>query len=74
MDGPTAVDHLTQLLIPWPQIRDVRLLAMLPGETIESSSNRLQYYAQEVLPHVRDNLRAQRSMEGDEGATDARVR
>jgi alkanesulfonate monooxygenase SsuD/methylene tetrahydromethanopterin reductase-like flavin-dependent oxidoreductase (luciferase family) len=61
MDGPTAIDFLTRLLTERPQIRDVHYHGFMPGESIESSSARLEYFARNVVPRVRENLRAHRA-------------
>ncbi len=55
-DADTAVRELTKLLRECPQIRDVHALTRLPGESGESSSSRLEYYARNVVPRVRAAL------------------
>jgi hypothetical protein len=55
-DADTAVKELTALLREYPQIRDVHALTRLPGESGESSSGRLEYYARNVVPRVRAAL------------------
>lgn len=51
-DGPTAVTELTKLLRERPQIDDVFFWAQLPGESVESGSKRIEYFAREVAPKV----------------------
>jgi len=55
-DATTAVKELTALLDEWPQIEDVYFWAKLPGESIETSSQRVEYLATRVLPEVRARL------------------
>lgn len=59
MDAETAVDHFTELLRGTPQIRDVHFWAMLPGEPVESGSERIAYLADKVVPALRERLRTQ---------------
>ncbi|WP_308252142.1 LLM class flavin-dependent oxidoreductase [Pseudonocardia sp. KRD291] len=56
-DGATAVAELTALLRGCPQIRDVHFWAQLPGESVESGSERVEYLATQVMPQVRAALR-----------------
>jgi len=57
-DGPTAVGELVALLRERPQIKDVYLWAQLPGETVESGSQRMEYFMREVAPDVLAQLRS----------------
>ena len=56
-DAETAVTELTALLGGRPQIRDVHFWAQLPGEPVESGSERIAYLADKVVPAVRERLR-----------------
>ena len=56
LDGPSAVQSLTEMLTTYPEIKDVHFWAQFPGESIESGSSRIEYMAKEVLPAVRNNL------------------
>ncbi|MBC3192764.1 LLM class flavin-dependent oxidoreductase [Pseudonocardia sp. C8] len=58
MDAPAAVDHLAGLLRETPQIRDVHFWAMLPGEPVDSGSERIAYLADKVVPALRERLAA----------------
>ncbi|MEV1293642.1 LLM class flavin-dependent oxidoreductase [Pseudonocardia sp. NPDC049635] len=58
MDAAMAVDHFSTLLSDTPQIRDVHFWAMLPGEPVDSGSERIAYLADKVVPAVRERLRA----------------
>lgn len=55
-DGPAAVDQLVEMLQARPQIRDVHFWAQLPGEPVESGSERMEYIAKHVIPEVRSRL------------------
>jgi alkanesulfonate monooxygenase SsuD/methylene tetrahydromethanopterin reductase-like flavin-dependent oxidoreductase (luciferase family) len=55
-DADTAVRELTALLRDTPQIKDVHFWAQLPGETVESGSERIEYLASKVMPRVREQL------------------
>lgn len=57
-DGPTAVAELTALVRAHPQIEDVYFWAQLPGESVQSGSRRMEYFAREVAPKVRAELAA----------------
>ena len=57
-DGDEAVRSLTEMLLTYPEIRDVHFWAQLPGEPIEQGSARLEYVANHVLPQVRANIAA----------------
>lgn len=50
-DGPTAVRELSALLDRVPQIVNVQLYGLLPGEPVESGVERMEYVAKAVLPH-----------------------
>lgn len=56
-DGPTAVAELTNLLRERPQIDDVFFWAQLPGESVESGSERVEFFIREVAPKVEAALR-----------------
>ncbi|MBN9738798.1 MULTISPECIES: LLM class flavin-dependent oxidoreductase [unclassified Pseudonocardia] len=58
MDAEAATTHFTELLRGTPQIRDVHFWAMLPGEPVESGSERIAYLSDKVVPAVRERLRA----------------
>jgi alkanesulfonate monooxygenase SsuD/methylene tetrahydromethanopterin reductase-like flavin-dependent oxidoreductase (luciferase family) len=51
-DGPTAVEELSNLLKLRPQIDDIYFWAQLPGEPLESGSERLEFFIREVSPKV----------------------
>ena len=55
-DGATAVAKLTEMLLAYPQIKDVHFWAQFPGESIASGQRRLEYLAKHVLPKVRAAL------------------
>jgi alkanesulfonate monooxygenase SsuD/methylene tetrahydromethanopterin reductase-like flavin-dependent oxidoreductase (luciferase family) len=57
-DGPTAVSELTALLLERPQIKDVYFWAQLPGEPVDSGSQRMEFFMREVAPKVDANLEA----------------
>ena len=56
MDGTTAVQSLTDMLLTYPQIKDIHFWAQFPGESIASGSKRIEYIATQVLPQVRANI------------------
>ena len=56
-DGPTAVRELVALMRERPQIKDLYFWAQLPGEPVESGSERLQYFMDNVGPQVLAELR-----------------
>lgn len=60
-DGAAEVEMLVEMLSARPQIRDVHFWAQLPGEPVESGSQRLQYIATHVIPQVRARLAARSS-------------
>jgi alkanesulfonate monooxygenase SsuD/methylene tetrahydromethanopterin reductase-like flavin-dependent oxidoreductase (luciferase family) len=53
MDADAAVTQLTGMLRATPQIKDVHFWAQLPGEPVESGSERIAYLADKVVPAVR---------------------
>jgi alkanesulfonate monooxygenase SsuD/methylene tetrahydromethanopterin reductase-like flavin-dependent oxidoreductase (luciferase family) len=57
-DADTAVRELTALLRERPQIKDVHFWAQLPGEPVDSGSERIEYLASKVVPEVRAGLSA----------------
>lgn len=56
MDAETAVTELTALLRERPQIKDVHFWAQLPGEPVDSGSERIAFLADKVMPAVRQRL------------------
>jgi len=52
MDADIAVGQLVDLVTRYPQVRDVHYWAQLPGETVESGSERVEYIAGRVIPAV----------------------
>ena len=52
-----AVDELVSLATTYPQIRDFHW-AQLPGESVKSGSERIQYIADKVIPTVTQKLNA----------------
>jgi alkanesulfonate monooxygenase SsuD/methylene tetrahydromethanopterin reductase-like flavin-dependent oxidoreductase (luciferase family) len=58
MDADTAVTELSTMLAERPQIKDVHFWAQLPGEPVDSGSERIAFLADKVMPAVRDRLRA----------------
>jgi alkanesulfonate monooxygenase SsuD/methylene tetrahydromethanopterin reductase-like flavin-dependent oxidoreductase (luciferase family) len=58
-DGPTAVRELVALLRERPQIKDLYFWAQLPGESVESGSQRMEYFMREVGPQVIAELEGQ---------------
>ncbi len=56
MDADMAVTQLTAMLAAKPQIKDVHFWAQLPGEPVESGSERIAYLADKVVPAVRERL------------------
>jgi alkanesulfonate monooxygenase SsuD/methylene tetrahydromethanopterin reductase-like flavin-dependent oxidoreductase (luciferase family) len=55
-DAPTAVSEICSLVENRPQIQDLHFWAQLPGEPVESGSERIEYIASKVLPAVRERL------------------
>ncbi|HEX5195303.1 MAG TPA: LLM class flavin-dependent oxidoreductase [Solirubrobacteraceae bacterium] len=51
-DGPTAVAELGALMRAHPQIRDIYFWAQLPGESVESGTRRIEYFADQVAPRL----------------------
>ncbi|GAA4542475.1 LLM class flavin-dependent oxidoreductase [Pseudonocardia xishanensis] len=56
MDAGAAVDEYTALLRERPQIRDVHFWAQLPGEPVDSGSERIEYLTTKVIPRIRERL------------------
>jgi alkanesulfonate monooxygenase SsuD/methylene tetrahydromethanopterin reductase-like flavin-dependent oxidoreductase (luciferase family) len=56
MDAEAAVTQLTTMLRDRPQIKDVHFWAQLPGEPVDSGSERIAYLADKVVPAVREQL------------------
>jgi alkanesulfonate monooxygenase SsuD/methylene tetrahydromethanopterin reductase-like flavin-dependent oxidoreductase (luciferase family) len=63
MDASMAVEELVGLARTYPQIRDFHYWAQLPGESVESGSERIQYMADKVIPEVTRQL-SERSLAG----------
>jgi len=55
-DAASAVAALTELLLQYPEIKDIHFWAQFPGEPVASGSQRIQYMADHVLPQVRKNI------------------
>jgi len=56
MDAAAAVEDLVGIAEACPQVRDFHYWAQLPGETVESGSERVQYLADKVIPAVAQRL------------------
>jgi alkanesulfonate monooxygenase SsuD/methylene tetrahydromethanopterin reductase-like flavin-dependent oxidoreductase (luciferase family) len=56
MDAAQAVETYTALLRERPEIQDVHFWAQLPGEPVDSGSERIEYLATKVVPQVRERL------------------
>jgi hypothetical protein len=56
MDASMAVEDLVGMAAACPQIRDFHYWAQLPGESVESGSERVQYLADKVIPEVTRRL------------------
>jgi alkanesulfonate monooxygenase SsuD/methylene tetrahydromethanopterin reductase-like flavin-dependent oxidoreductase (luciferase family) len=56
-DRSAAIENISSLLTERPQIRDMHFWAQLPGESIESGSQRIEFIADQVLPEVRQRVR-----------------
>lgn len=63
-DPATAVDELTALLRTRAQIKDVHFWAQLPGESVDSGSERIEILATKVMPQVRERLAAEAVVAG----------
>ncbi|MDQ8043059.1 MAG: LLM class flavin-dependent oxidoreductase [Patulibacter sp.] len=50
-DGASAVARLKELKADYPQLADLHMFAVLPGEEVESAGERVEYVAKTVLPH-----------------------
>ncbi|HEX4108931.1 MAG TPA: LLM class flavin-dependent oxidoreductase [Solirubrobacteraceae bacterium] len=57
-DGDAAVAALTDLVREYPQIEDIHYFAALPGESIASAGERIEYFARHVIPRVREGVLA----------------
>jgi alkanesulfonate monooxygenase SsuD/methylene tetrahydromethanopterin reductase-like flavin-dependent oxidoreductase (luciferase family) len=62
MDASMAVEELVGLATQYPQIKDFHYWAQLPGEPIDSGSERIQYLADKVIPEVTRQLNGQPAM------------
>jgi alkanesulfonate monooxygenase SsuD/methylene tetrahydromethanopterin reductase-like flavin-dependent oxidoreductase (luciferase family) len=51
-DAATAVEQLSAIVAQRPQTKDLSFLAQLPGEPVESGSQRVEFLAQKVMPEV----------------------
>jgi len=58
MDASTAVDDLVSLVTAYPQVRNLHYWAQFPGESVGSGSERIQYFADKVIPRVAEKLGA----------------
>ena len=58
MDAEAAITHYSEMLHTTPQIRDLHFWAMLPGEPVDSGSERIAYLADKVVPALRERVRA----------------
>ena len=60
VSGPSfgANPSFSDLLRATPQIKDVHFWAQLPGEPVDSGSERIAYLAEKVVPQVRAALAA----------------
>jgi alkanesulfonate monooxygenase SsuD/methylene tetrahydromethanopterin reductase-like flavin-dependent oxidoreductase (luciferase family) len=56
LSGDQAVEELVDLARCYPQLEDIHFFGALPGESIETSTPRLRYLAESVLPRVRERL------------------
>ena len=63
MDATTAVDDLVATASACPQVCDFHYWAQLPGESVESGSERIQYLADKVIPAVTRRLTVDRAAE-----------
>ncbi|WP_228032101.1 LLM class flavin-dependent oxidoreductase [Mycolicibacterium sp. P9-22] len=52
-DADNAIGELSSLLRDYPQVKDVHWWAQLPGESVDSGSERVAYIADKVLPALR---------------------
>jgi alkanesulfonate monooxygenase SsuD/methylene tetrahydromethanopterin reductase-like flavin-dependent oxidoreductase (luciferase family) len=60
-DGNTAVRELTTLLRNRPQVKDIHFWAQLPGESLQSGAQRIEFLAKNVIPRVRKELEKESS-------------
>lgn len=51
-DGPAAVDEVTRLATKFLELEDVHFYSQLPGESVASGSERIEYIATNVIPEV----------------------
>ncbi|MGN7227276.1 LLM class flavin-dependent oxidoreductase [Dietzia maris] len=56
-DANLAVDEIWELKRERPQVRDVHYFAQLPGESVESGTERMLYLAEKVAKPVQDRLK-----------------
>ena len=57
-DASSAVDEFVAMIKKYPQVRDIHFWAQLPGESVESGSERVDYIASKVIPQVTERLLA----------------
>lgn len=63
-DPDTAVHELTALLRSTPQVRDVHFFPQLPGEPVAAGTQRIECFANRVVPRVREALLAAQPVAG----------
>jgi hypothetical protein len=52
---------LTTLLRNRPQVKDIHFWAQLPGESLQSGAQRIEFLAKNVIPRVRKELEKESS-------------
>jgi alkanesulfonate monooxygenase SsuD/methylene tetrahydromethanopterin reductase-like flavin-dependent oxidoreductase (luciferase family) len=55
-DGDAAARALSELVVQFPMIEDIHYFGALPGESLERSSERVEYFARTVIPAVRERV------------------
>lgn len=56
LDAPMAVEEILELKRQRPQVRDMHYFALLPGESVESGTERMHYLAERVARPVKTRL------------------
>ncbi len=56
INADQAVDQLVDLIRGRPEIKDIHIWAQLPGEPVSSGSERIEYFATNVIPKVVQQL------------------
>jgi alkanesulfonate monooxygenase SsuD/methylene tetrahydromethanopterin reductase-like flavin-dependent oxidoreductase (luciferase family) len=56
MDAAQAVEVYAALLRERPEIQDVHFWAQLPGEPVDSGSERIEYLTSKVIPPIRERV------------------